>query len=253
MQRAACHLLAMMMVPKRRLVGVLGGMGPAATVDFLSKIVEATPAGCDQDHVPVILHGVPQIPDRSSAIEAGSDAPYLPMLAGLRMLERSGADVIAIPCNTAHYWYERLARTTPVEIIHIVDAVRAEALSRQLPGTLTLLATRGTLSTGLYQNRMKGSSFALKTPSESVQHLLDQVIAAVKAGDLAGGERLAALAADSLQKEGSETLVLACTELPVAFRSLAKNLSIIDATDALARACVRASMDAWQSPYAVAS
>lgn len=232
---------------------MLGGMGPAATVDFLSKIVEATPAGCDQDHVPVILHGVPQIPDRSSAIEAGSDAPYLPMLAGLRMLERSGADVIAIPCNTAHYWYERLARTTPVEIIHIVDAVRAEVMARRLPGSLTLLATRGTISSGLYQNRLKGCPFALRTPGEGVQHQLDQVIAAVKAGDVAEGARLAAQVARRLQDEGSETLVLACTELPVAFRPLAQSLSIIDATESLARACVSASLDTWQSPYAVAS
>jgi aspartate racemase len=243
----------MMMVPKRRLIGVLGGMGPAATVDFLGKIVDATPAGRDQDHVPVILHGVPQIPDRSSAIEEGSDAPYLPMLAGLRLLERSGADVIAIPCNTAHHWYDRLARTTPVEIIHIVDAVRAEVIARKMPDALTLLATRGTIASGLYQNRMKGCPFTLTAPDESIQNIIDDIITAVKAGDLAMAELQAGFAAHRLEEGGAGTLILACTELPVAFCSVSKALSIIDATDALARACVSASMDTWLSPYAVAS
>ena len=110
MRRADRHRCAMQRIAHRRLIGILGGMGPAATVDFMAKLVMLTPAQHDQEHVPLLVHGVPQIPDRSAAIEAGSDAPFLPMAAGIMQLERAGAEFIAIPCNTAHYWYDRLAR-----------------------------------------------------------------------------------------------------------------------------------------------
>ncbi len=92
------------------MIGVLGGMGPLATVDFLAKVIAATPATCDQQHVPMIVHQVPQIPDRSTAILEGNNAPLAPMLAGLERLARAGAEVVAIPCNTAHHWYEPLTR-----------------------------------------------------------------------------------------------------------------------------------------------
>src|ERR1700733_12945883 len=99
-------------IPRRALIGVLGGMGPAATIDFMIKMLKATTATNDQEHVPMIVHDVPQIPDRSTAIQNNSDEPWLPLLAGTLMLERAGAELIAIPCNTAHHWYERLARST---------------------------------------------------------------------------------------------------------------------------------------------
>lgn len=236
----------MITVPKRQLIGILGGMGPAATVDFLQKIVDATPAGRDQDHVPVILHGVPQIPDRSTAIREGSDAPFLPMLAGIRLLERSGADAIAIPCNTAHYWYDRLARTTPVKILHIVDAVRVAlqetALQEKGPqGRVALLATRGTLESGLYQRRLGPQ--AVCVPDDAVQVRVDAIIAAVKRGALEEAAGTAAAIADLLQKAGYRGAVLACTELPVAFAGLTSGLVTVDATLALAQACVRASLE----------
>lgn len=130
MQMSCRHGLGMQTIPRRRLIGVLGGMGPAATIDFMAKIVMLTPAASDQEHVPLLVHDVPQIPDRSSAIAAGSDAPFLPMLAGLMQLARGGAEIIAIPCNTAHHWHERLARSCGVPLIHIADAV-VEMLAEQ--------------------------------------------------------------------------------------------------------------------------
>ena len=232
----------MSMVPKRRLVGVLGGMGPAATVDFLGKIVAATPADTDQEHVPIILHGVPQIPDRSSAIEQGSDAPFLPMLAGLKMLERNGADVIAIPCNTAHHWHDRLARNTPVRIIHIVDAVREEIRSRKLSGPLAILATRGLLASGLYQSRLEGAVSELIIPEEPVQTMVDTAIAAIKSNDERAGRAAAARAAQAVLNMHAEAFILACTELPIAFRGQRVPVGLIDPTAALAKACVVASI-----------
>src|SRR3712207_6717344 len=107
----------------KRLVGVLGGMGPAATVDFMAKVIAVTPAEVDQDHVPMIVHQVPQIPSRTAAVAQGTHEPLAAMIEGLRVLENAGAEILVIPCNTAHHWYEQLARSTPLEIIHIADAV----------------------------------------------------------------------------------------------------------------------------------
>src|SRR5688572_5642673 len=137
--------------PTRRLIGVLGGMGPMATVDFLAKVITQTPANQDQEHLPLIVHQVPQIPDRSSAILAGSDAPLAAMLDGLRRLALTGAELAVIPCNTAHYWFGRLAELQHLPLLHIAEAVRQELALRQYRGRrIALMATRGTHRAGVY-------------------------------------------------------------------------------------------------------
>lgn len=232
----------MQTIPRRRLIGVLGGMGPAATIDFMAKIVMLTPATRDQEHVPLLVHDVPQIPDRSSAIAMGSDAPFLPMLAGLMQLARGGAEVIAIPCNTAHHWHERLARNCNVPVLHIADAVIAELAAQPAPHeTVALLATPGTIRAGLYQSRFASSGRELVLPDEETQALLDAAIAAVKAKNLPDGRRYAEAAADRIFEAGAGRLLLACTELPIAFAGSDQAERMIDTTAALARACVHAS------------
>src|SRR5947209_5090461 len=134
-------------------LGVLGGMGPLATVDFMHKVIDATPARHDQEHIPLIVHSVPQIPDRTTAFLTGSDAPWGYLLAGLRVLENAGADVIAIPCNTAHLWHGRLAASARVPVLHIghaaCDAIgrRADAVRR-----VGLLATSATVQARIYHS-----------------------------------------------------------------------------------------------------
>lgn len=227
-----------------RLVGVLGGMGPMATVDFMAKVIAATPAAVDQDHVPLLVYSLPQIPSRTVAIRDGTDAPFLPMLAGLRVLEAGGAEIIAIPCNTAHCWYDRLSLSGAVEIIHIADAV-LETIERggEPIRQLALMATRATIATGIYDRvaRIVGS---LVVPDDPSQHLIDRAVAAVKANDLAQARHLGREVADRLIETGCDRLLLACTELPIALADSPLSDRMIDATDALARACVRASMSA---------
>jgi aspartate racemase len=229
-------------LPRRRLIGVLGGMGPSATIDFMSKIVAMTPAGADQEHVPLIVHDVPQIPDRSLAIQARSDAPFLPMLAGLRMLELNGVDAVAIPCNTAHFWYDRLSRSGRVEIIHIATAVASLIQQRGAPpDRMALMATRGTIEAGIYQGRLAGLVDELIVPSEPIQKLIDLAVAATKRNDLDRARIHASQAARELLDEGAGALLLACTELPVALSQSPYLDMSVDATEALARACVAAS------------
>lgn len=222
------------------MVGILGGMGPMATVDFMTKIISATPASVDQDHVPLIVYDVPQIPDRTQAILTHSDAPFEAMLTGVRMLETAGAAFIAIPCNTAHYWYDRLAQQSRIPILHIADAAREWLAAHAATGRISLLGTRGTIATQIYQRRL--ADIDLLIPSEPVQTLVDAAIAAVKANDLGQAHALAGRAALHLFDEGVDKLLLACTELPLAFASCDCVDRTIDATAALARACVAASL-----------
>src|SRR3954471_9827880 len=113
---------------QRPLLGVLGGMGPLATVDFLAKLIEETPAKGDPDHVPVIVYSVPQIPDRPGAILENTESPLPAMLEGVRHLKRGGATLIAIACNTAHFWYDALS-AEGVPIAHIADATCDDLLA----------------------------------------------------------------------------------------------------------------------------
>jgi aspartate racemase len=227
----------------RRLVGVLGGMGPMATIDFMAKVVALTPASCDQAHMPLIVHQVPQIPDRSTAILKGGDAPLAPMLAGLRTLARAGVELAVIPCNTAHHWHAQLSQLQELPLLHIAEAVRQELILRRAQDKqVALMATRGTHLAGVYSGRLGPAFEPLLSGDEAVQKLVDQSIAAVKAGELAEGKRAALDAADRLFSEGAEVLILGCTELPVALANTAVLDRCIDSTLALARLCVQASL-----------
>lgn len=221
-------------------MGVLGGMGPLATVDFLEKVIRATPALCDQDHVPMIIHHVPQIPNRNHAVLEGLDAPLEPMLAGLRTLERSGADAIVIPCNTAHAWFDRLAGQTQVPLIHIADAVARHIEARgPLNREVMLLATRGTIAAGIYTARANGMAGLVTLPSDDIQIRIERIIRDVKAGDIDKARDEATLvAAELLAGTTDRLLLLACTELPIAFAAGTCSRHLIDSSQALAEACI---------------
>ena len=232
----------MFIATRKRLIGVLGGMGPAATVDFLAKVVALTPAETDQDHVPLIVWNVPQIPPRPAAIKAGSDAPLAPMLEGIRTLEQAGAEAIVIACNTAHYWYERMGAESSIPIIHIGDAVLAELRRRETPvHALGLMATPATIAARIYQDRLDGVVERFVTPDASVQALIDGAIVAVKRGDWARAREAADEAARLLLADGADALLLACTELPVALAGSRLAPACLDPTEALARAAIAAS------------
>lgn len=224
-------------IASRRLAGVLGGMGPMATVDFLAKVIALTPASRDQDHIPLLAYQLPQIPDRSTAILRGTDEPFEPMLLGLRRLAQAGARFAVIPCNTAHHWYERLSGAQPMPILHIAEAVRQE-LERRTPRPVrpAILATRGTLLSGIYSGRLGAAEPV--TLDEPAQQQVDLAIHSVKAGDHAAAAVAAREAGRRALLSGADVLILACTELPVALAGDPLLASCIDSTLALARLCI---------------
>ena len=225
---------------RKQCAGVLGGMGPAATLDFMAKVMVATPAAVDQDHIPLIVYQFPQIPSRTAAVIEGNDAPLQTMMDGVQALQRAGAEFIVIACNTAHHWFDALARSTRLEILHIADAVGDMLRERALlDRKIGLMATRATLRSHIFERRLPDVRFV--TPSESTQIRIDEAIAAVKAGDLEMARDRAGQAARDFSTEGAEVLLLACTELPVAL-DRTSGLDWLDATEALAQACVARSL-----------
>lgn len=107
-------------------IGILGGMGPAATADMLEKFVELRSANCDQQHIPLIVSSIPDIPDRTACLLSGGPSPLHYLERYLHMLEDAGAECIVIPCNTAHYWFDDLRAVAKVDMISILDATLSE-------------------------------------------------------------------------------------------------------------------------------
>jgi aspartate racemase len=223
------------------MIGVLGGMGPAATLDFMAKLVRLTPAERDQDHLPFVVVSDPRVPDRVAPILQGrGESPLPAMQAGIRRLERAGAGCVAIPCHTAHAWYDELAAATSLPILHIVDAALAELERLAVPPgpPLGLLATAATLEAGLYQSRLAGAGHpALVAPAEIMATAVLPAIALVKRDRAAEAGPLLQRAVEHLVAAGAARVLLACTELPVALTA-APHAACIDATEALARSCL---------------
>jgi aspartate racemase len=222
------------------MLGVLGGMGPAATVDFLAKLIRLNPARRDQDHLPLIVLSDPRVADRVGPIVAGRGPSPLPaLLAGLRTLERAGAQAIAIPCHTAHHWYPELAAATVLPILSMIDATLAELARLDVPpGPLGLLATEATLKAGLYQQRLAAAGHPPLIPAPAIMEKnVLPAIALIKQGRAAEAAPLLARALAHLNAAGAAHVLLACTELPLALPA-APLPGCIDATEALARACL---------------
>jgi aspartate racemase len=222
------------------MIGVLGGMGPAATLDFMAKLIRLTPAERDQDHLPVVVVSDPRVPDRVGPILYGvGESPLAALQAGVRRLEHAGASCIAIPCHTAHAWYAPLAAATALPILHIVDAALAELERLGLPaGPLGLLATAATLEAALYQERLAAAGHPALLPSDEVMAAaVLPAIALVKRDRAAEAAPLLQRAVEHLRAAGADRVLLACTELPVALAA-APHPACIDGTEALARHCL---------------
>lgn len=233
-----------MNAPVHRLarLGVLGGMGPLATVDFLKKLVAATPAERDQDHIPVVVYSVPQVPDRVAPIVRGEGESPLPaMIEGVHTLEVAGASCIVIPCVTAHHWYDELCQAATVPIIHIADATCAALQEQGARANVGLLATAATLRSGFFQRRLEAAGMQPVLPADELMYeLVLPSIACVKRHDMVTARRLASEAVARLLTQELEAVVLGCSELPAALEGSAPALTAhcVDTLSALAQACV---------------
>ncbi|SCE59110.1 aspartate racemase [Streptomyces sp. Termitarium-T10T-6] len=222
------------------IVGVLGGMGPAATADFLAKLVRETPATSDQEHLRTLVWSDATVPDRTDAILSAGPSPLPRLLEGVHLLQSAGAAIIAMPCSTAHAFLPDLRRASAVPILSMIDAsvrrLRAAAPSILRVG---LLATTGTLVTGLYQDglRERGSRRG-RPPALLQERSVMRAVRLIKAGELEAAEQALAPAVRSVAGFGAGMIVAACTELPLVLGHQAENLPVFDPTTALAQDAV---------------
>jgi aspartate racemase len=230
-------------------IGVLGGVGPAATADFMSKIVKATQAAKDQDHVKVIVEQNPQIPDRTANLVGNGPDPTLALYATAKKLERGGADLIAIPCNTAHAYVDRMQRHLDIPIVNMLTET-VDHIAQMSPAAVRvgILATSGTIASGLYQDALEAAGLCALIPEATDQtRVMDAIYgpSGVKAGHTSGrcADQIGAVVA-ALKAQSADAIILGCTERPLIKLSdgLLRSTRFIDPTRVLAEACIRTSI-----------
>lgn len=226
-----------------RTVGVLGGMGPAATWSFCRQVQRATPAVRDQDHLRLLVDCDGSLPDRNTAVsgEGPSPGPHLARMA--RGLEAAGAELLVMPCNAAHAFADDVRRATEVPFLSMIDATVARALSAK-PGlrTVALLATTGTLDAQLYQRALATRGTHAVVPEGARRDELMDLVYKVKRGDDPDTLRapLRALV-DRLVQGGAEVVIAACSEIPLVLSGEDVPVPWVDASEALAAATVEAA------------
>ena len=223
------------------IAGVFGGMGPEATANFYQLVVQLTPATRDQDHVATLIYSFPQVPDRTAAIRSGDPAIVPFLVEGVQRLERAGASFIAIPCNTAHYYITAMQQAVKLPILNMIEltADRVVAAHPRVK-TVGLLATSGTIATGLYEKAFRARGLAVVTPGPALQEgAVMKAVYAIKAGgDKREAEEWLAAAGMDLESRGAEVVVLGCTEIPLAFNPARSAVPVVNATRVLAEATI---------------
>ena len=227
------------MIHGRKVIGIIGGMGPMATADLFIKIVENTAAKTDQEHLHVLIDNNTDIPDRTACILAGSDAPLGPMVESARRLVDQGADLLIIPCNTAHYFHQGVQAAVDVPVLNMPQISAQYCADRGL-GCVGLLSTSGTVRARIYEPCFEALGIDLLHPTEvGVQNLMYLIYDEIKAGRTPRPERLYPEIV-ALEQQGAQAFLLACTELPLVFHDGGR-VPFIDPTRLLARAAVAAA------------
>jgi aspartate racemase len=225
-------------------VGVIGGMGPAATVDFLRRVIATTPATRDQDHLHLIIDNDPSVPDRTAAVTGDGPDPSPQLAAIAQRLEAAGAEILVMPCNAAHLFAQAITSAVQIPLINwpaeVVDEVKRAGFRR--PG---LLGTTGTLSAGLYQDAMKGAHLEPIVPTMQEQDALMDAIygpQGVKTIGTKGSTAPSTLArvATNLSSRGADVAVVVCTDLSAleGLDQLELPVPLVNAAEVVARRTV---------------
>ena len=225
----------------KKTIGILGGMGPLATADLFRKIIALTKASCDNDHIRVYIDSNSAIPDRTAAILHGGTSPLEEMTSALRHLEACGADCIIMPCNTAHYFLSQLQAMTATPILNMPE-ITAEHCAERFPGKqAVILATDGTIETGIYDRALKQRRVAFFHPDpeeqKTVMHLIYDVIKASR--PITTESETWRMLLETLRSRGADYFILGCTELPVLASEVSAEGPFVDPTEELAKAAIR--------------
>jgi len=229
------------MMGAAKIVGVLGGMGPEATVDFMAKVISLTPAEKDQDHVHMLVDHNPSVPNRQAAILADGEDPQPALAIMAQRLQEAGAEFLVVPCNTAYVFQDAITSATTIPLISIID-VTVAAIAEQSPGAskVGILATNGCLRAGVYQSALAAVGLQVILQDDDEQNELMNLVDGIKAG-VRGGEVAIAMRdlARGLQNRGAQAIIAGCTEIPLVLDDAALSVPLISSTDVLAQKTVQ--------------
>ena len=228
---------------KKKVVGILGGVGPLSTVYFMEMIIKMTQAGVDQDHIDMIVFNHAAIPDRTAYILGQSkENPLAVMVEDAKKLQQAGADFIVIPCNTAHYFFEQIKNSIAIPMINIVEST-VEYAGQHIENlkTLGVLATDGTVQSNTYQLVCEKYGIRCITPDKtgqaSVMRIIDEQVKAGEKVDIAAFYHLV----ETLKEQGCQGVILGCTELSIVKRDFdIRRKDIIDSLEVLAKSTILA-------------
>lgn len=221
-------------------LGIIGGMGPMATVDLMRKIILSTHAKTDQEHIHILVDNNPQIPDRTAAIEGRGESPVEKMLQSAKLLEAQGADVLVIACNTAHYFLDEFKDKVNVPIINMIDEAVKHCVELGY-SEVGLLCTIGTRNTGIYQKACDKFNLKLVVPDdEEIKALQDMIYLGVKANNFNYDTSNVKQVISTMRNRGAQAFILGCTETPIAVQMYHLEGNFIDSSLVLAHKAIEA-------------
>ena len=224
----------------KQAIGIIGGMGPMATLDLFGKLIANTDASNDAEHIRTYIDCHTGIPDRTKAILHGGESPVSYIAESACKLADMGADFLLIPCNTSHYFYDEIVAASPIPVMHMIRET-AIALEAQGVTRVGLLATDGTLQSGIYQRELEVRGIQTICPlSEEQQEVMRLIYEGVKADAPCFDTTVIEAMVARMKREGAERLVLGCTELPLGFERYGLSCEdTVDPSVILARAAVK--------------
>lgn len=229
-----------------RVVGVLGGMGPAATIDFMAKVLRhsQTGAASEQDHVRLIVDSNPSLPDRNAAVAGTGPSPAPGLAAMARGLERAGAELLVMPCNAAHAFADAVIAATPLPFLHLIEeTVGAVQADHPAARRIGVLAVNGAAQARLYERALEPRGLEPVVPTTEERARFMEAVWRIKAGDLSFGRTVIRETAEQLIARGAEVIVAGCTEVPLVLGPGDLAVPLVDSTDVLAQRAVAAARD----------
>ncbi|MCJ8006481.1 aspartate/glutamate racemase family protein [Lederbergia wuyishanensis] len=224
---------------REKIVGLLGGMGPEATIDIYQKITEYTFAEKDEDHLRIIIDSNPKMPSRQDAILLGTENPGPAMAQTARNLERAGADVIIICANTAHYYYDYVNDAVGIKVLHIIEETVNNLIESNI-NKVGVLATMGAMKTGIFQKSLDKQNLNIVLLPDDLQKNVHEAIFSFKYhGKNTENVKKIKDAADSLVKSGAEAVIMGCTEIPIILSEVKTEVPLIDPNEIIAKQVVK--------------
>ena len=223
---------------KKYTVGIIGGMGPEATIDFMSRVIALTPSQRDQDHIHMVVENNPHIPDRQSTAE--NDLIAIELTAIAERLEVAGADFLVLPCNTAHVFIDDLLKNIQIPFVHIVSETVNEIVKEHTNvKNVGLLATDMCINSGIYHQAIKSVDRTVLVLEQQDQKSCMQLIFDVKKGKYSKSTKTDMVRlADQLIQKGADIIVAGCTEIPLILDTKSINVPLVSSTEVLAKRTV---------------